>query len=158
MTCCFGDKYLIKKCKFITFWLFSKENTTIIRIWKVKACLSILICLSKSGRRQLILSGCDILHCVKAVIWNLTGCTVVNGEKFESPVTLTLFGRCPMSNTSEQLLYSTLYYVKVSSILTHYFFSYRVHRHTDRQNDRQMDRHIHTAGHEYSVAADNSQL
>ena len=62
-----------------------------------------------------------------------------------------------------------LQYVQVSSQLNHYFFSYRVHRHTDtqtdrhadRQTDRQTDRRTdtHTDGDEYSiVAVDKPQL
>ena len=46
---------------------------------------------------------------------------------------------------------------EVSSGLSHYFFSYRVHRQTERHTDRQTDRqtHIHTDKHEYSIVAVN---
>ena len=48
---------IIKNCKFITSWLFSEEK----RHYKLKKGLSvILICLSESVGRGLILSGCDI--------------------------------------------------------------------------------------------------
>ena len=56
-------------------------------------------------------------------------------------------------------------YVQVSSGLNHYFFSFRVHRETDRHTEKQTDRHTddqtdrQTDGHEYSiVAVDKPQL
>ena len=82
----------------------------------------------------------NFLTCAKAEIKDLTVCIVVNGEKFQShAVTLTLIGRCPMSNSSEQFSYTTM----CSSFkwIEPLFFSYHVHRqthtHTNTQKDRQ---------------------
>ena len=71
----------------------------------------------------------NFLPFATAEINNLTVCIVVNGEKIQSSfVTLTLIRPFP--------------YITISSsfkLMTHYFFSYRVHRHTHRQTDRRTD-------------------
>ena len=46
----------------------------------------------------------------QAEILDLTVCIVVNGEKFQShAVTLSLIGKCPMSNSSKLFSYATIY-------------------------------------------------
>ena len=77
----------------------------------------------------------NFLTCAKAEIWALTVCIVENGEKFQShAVTLTLIGKCPMSNSSELFSYTTI--CSSFKSIEPLFFSYPVHRQTDRQTHR----------------------
>ena len=68
----------------------------------------------------------------------MTVCIAVNGKKFQSQtVTLTLIGQCPMSNSSEDFSYCTVY--SNFKILDHLFFELSC-LHTDRQTDTKTDR------------------
>ena len=83
----------------------------------------------------------NFLTCAKAAIWALTVCIVVNGEKFQShAVTLTLIGQCPMSNSSELFLYTTicLSFKSIEPL----FFELSCTQ-ADRQTDRQTERQTH---------------
>ena len=52
----------------------------------------------------------SFLACTKVVLWDLTVCIVVNGEKLQShAVTLILFRQCPISNLSELFSYTATY-------------------------------------------------
>ena len=90
------------------------------------------------------------VHLLKTVKVNFHA---VNGEKFQShPVTLTLIGQCPMSNSSELFSYATT----CSSFkwIEPLFFSFCVHR---RKDGRKYGKT--TDWHEYSLAAvDKLQL
>ena len=73
----------------------------------------------------------------------MTVCNVVNGKKFQShAVTLTLIRQCPMSNSSEDFSYPTIY--SNFKILGHLFFELSC-LHTDRQTHRHTDRHTETS-------------
>ena len=53
-------------------------------------------------------------------------------------VTLTLIGQCPMSNSSEDFSYPTIY--SNFTILDQLYLSYRAYTQTDKQTDRHTDR------------------